>query len=60
MTSRADGGSCPNPGVTGGQAHRLWSASRGQRESCAGRRPARGERAGNDKQGEPVIGEDET
>ena len=60
VISQADGGLCPNSGAIGGQTHRWWSAFRGQRESCAGRRPATSERAGNDQTGEPVIGEDET
>ena len=55
-----DGNPRPHSGMRSSQAHCEWSASRRQRDLCAGRRPARGRRVGKDQKGKPVIGEDET
>ena len=55
-----DGNPRPHSGMRSSQADCGWSASRRQRDLCAGRRPARGRRVGKDQKGKPVIGEDET
>jgi hypothetical protein len=55
-----DGNPRPHSGMRSSQAHGGWSASRRQRDLCAGRRPARGGRVGKDQKGKPVSGEDET
>jgi len=55
-----EGNPRPHSGMHRGQAHGAWSASRGQRDLCVGRRPTRGRRVGENQKGKPVIGEDET
>src|SRR5262249_50443641 len=60
MTPCVDGNVRPHSGVSSGQARCWWSASRGQRDLCVGRRPTRSRRVGQDQKGKPVSGEDET
>jgi hypothetical protein len=60
MTPCVDGNVRPHSGVSSGQARCWWSASRGQRDLCVGRRLTRSRRVGEDQKGKPVSGEDET
>src|SRR5215468_6826234 len=53
MTPCVDGNVRPHSGVSSGQARCWWSASRGQRDLCVGRRPTRSRRAGQDQKGKP-------